>query len=173
MQQQAQEQGKEFTAEEKMAILSQMMPPSVDQLIRQLEDLVRTALDAEHAEVKKPIPFAKIMQDLALIKRALDIISDDQETVTVLLNHLKANYPELRDASQETKEQEKQLHKLKGLQDVCESARDRLHEQLTSNPQTERALKEMVEESTASPKRKVTRRKNKFRSMGGEKWIKS
>lgn len=164
---------RELTQEEKMALLDSLRTPSVDQLIQKLEELVRMALEAEHMEPRKNIPFVEIMQDLALVKKALDAISADQENINVLVKYMKEHYPPQQEIKKDDKQEHRQMEKLKELTEICEAARDRLHAELTANPQTEERVKEIVEESSATPKRKTTRRKRKFRSMGGEEWIKS
>ena len=162
-----------FTQEEKMAILDQWSTPPIDRIIKQLEELVRIALEAEKHEVTRPIPFVEIMKDLALIRKAVDTISADQESLDELLKQLRQTNPNVVPTITHTKAELQQIEKLKELQSMCEAARERLHEQLVQHPEAEQAMKEAVEESS-SPKKKAKQRQKKFRAMGGDKkWIKS
>ena len=153
----------------------ELQPPPLPQLINQLEDLVRMALEAEQNKEIPSVSYIAIMKDLVVIQKALDVISKDQEEIDAFLKVAKDRYGPLpEEVTAQKPEEAKVLKKLQDLQTLCEGARERLHAEISKNPEAERALREKVEDEMSSKKRKTTRRKRKFRSMGGDEgWIKT
>lgn len=155
--------------------LQNIIPPSTEQLLVQLEEVVRMALDAEHQELKPGISFPEVMKNLMLIQQAIETIAKDQISLDSFLSLLKERYGPLPKDSAVQKEEARVLERLKNLQTICEAARERLHGELSKNPQVEKEMRDMLEEPSQIAKRKVVRRKRKFRSMGGDggSWLKT
>ena len=145
-------------------------------LLRQLEDTIRMVLDAEKQELKPNVPFAEVMKDLSLIQQAITAMAKEQEEIAVFLETVKQRVEPQPEIEAALHQEDRPIYdKLKQLETVCEGARERIHEQIAQNPKAAKEAKEMIEELNASSKRKSTKRKRKFRSMGNEQggWLKS
>jgi hypothetical protein len=142
---------------------------TVGELVDRLEELVKYTLECEQKKMRDDVSFVDIYRQLLEIRGAISVLTKEQEDllhqVTVAAALPESDIPF-------TEEDRKVLSKIKHLQDICETARERLHTAIQKNPETERELQEQILESMTPPSKKKTRRKGKFRPLGGkEGWI--
>lgn len=167
---------KEEKKEQTGPIPEPIVPDSMKQLVSLLEETVRMVVDVEKYELKPGVSFPEVMKDLQLIQKAVAAMAEDQQELSEYLESLKGMYGPIPPTEQILgKEDLAVLEKLKKLETICEGARERIHDEMLKNPQAVERTKEMIEESSSSPKRKSIKRKRKFRSMGGEQggWVKT
>ena len=157
-------------------IEEKIVPDSMKSLVDQLEETIRMTVDAEKCEIKPGFSFAETMKDLTLIKQAVEAMAAEEQDLLETIHSVQERYGSITGAEMlANKEDLAVLEKLKKLETICEQARTRIHDEMMKNPKNQETVKELLEETEASSKRKMTRRKRKFRSMGGEAggWIKT
>ena len=141
----------------------------VSEIITQLEDLVKFALECEDKELQPDISFVEVHKKLMQIQDEILKFQDTYKQHLALFD-LK---PEDVQPTQEQidslePKQRKIFERMQSLQSTCEEARERLYE---SMQQDQRTLKEVKEELKGEEKQKI-RRKGKFKGMGGKKgWL--
>jgi hypothetical protein len=138
---------------------------SVTEIVNQLESLVRYALECEDRPLRDDVSFVDVYRQLIGVQKAINSLDKDQRELINLMSRMAGVSPE--ELSSVRPEDEKNIEKLKQLQKLCEDAQERLHASMTGQAETDRELKEQIEESTASDKKKAVRRKGKFKKMGG------
>jgi hypothetical protein len=143
-------------------------PMGLPELVERLEELVKFSLEFEQKPLKEGVSFVTVYKQLQDIRRAIEVLSKDQQFTLSLIEEASKDQKELPI----NKEGEKLLNKIGQLKETCEAARERAHAALQEQPGAEELLKEQVKEVTTSKKKKVARRKGKFRRVGGKKgWM--
>jgi hypothetical protein len=142
-------------------------PASIPEVVNRLEDLVKFALECEGKKLKEGVSFVEVFKQLEEVRTAIDLLNKDQQELLDLFSSVTGGKIEVNKADF-TDEQKKILEKLKHLQSVCEAAKQRMYTKVKSQPETEAIVKEKIEDSTASEKKKIMRRKEKFRPLGGK-----
>ncbi len=143
-------------------------PMGLPELVERLEELVKFSLEFEQKPLKEGVSFVTVYKQLQEIRKAIEVLSKDQQFTLSLIEEAGRDQEELPI----TKEGEKLLNKIGSLRETCEAARERAHVALQEQPGAEELLKEQVKDSTTSKKKKVVRRKGKFRRVGGKKgWM--
>lgn len=152
------------------ANLPQMVPFETGQmgvrdLVSRLEDLVTYALECENKPIRDDVSFTDVYKKLLEIRKAIDVLTKEQQDfIASVTGAIGTEAEEGLPISQRDKQL---LDKIRSLQEVCESAKDRIYTTLQQNPDAEREIKEKIRDTTGSAKKKIARRKGKFRAMGG------
>jgi NifB/MoaA-like Fe-S oxidoreductase len=142
----------------------------LEQIINQLEDLVKVATAAEKNEVEITISsfvdvHKKLMDIYTLIENFREVYRNSLVPFGLTPEDMRISGEELTSLPSRERKMIEKLHK---LQSTCEDAKERIHESLQKNHV---AAKQVKEELKGSERQKV-RRKGKFKGMGGKKgWM--
>lgn len=142
----------------------------LEQIINQLEDLVKVATAAEKNEVEITISsfvdvHKKLMEIYKLIENFREAYKSSLAPFGLTLEDMRITKEELTTLAPRDRKMIEKLHK---LQTTCEDAKERIHESLQKNLV---ATKQVKEELRGNEREKV-RRKGKFKGMGGKKgWM--
>lgn len=142
------------------------------EMVSQLEELVRLALECENKELRDGVSFADVYNRLIGIRKSLDFLAADQEKLLSFLRKVDAKRaarssqgPEGPEEGLEPKDNPL-LEKLKQLKASCEQARERVHASLSQHPGAAEEIKEKIASASFSKKKKIIHRKGKFRQIG-------
>jgi hypothetical protein len=142
-------------------------PASIPEVVNRLEDLVKFALECEGKKLKEGVSFVEVFKQLEEVRRAIDLLNKDQQELLSLFASVTGGKIDVNKVPF-TDDEKKILEKLNHLQGVCEAAKERMYTTVKGHPESEAAVKEKLEESTSSEKKKILRRKEKFRPLGGK-----
>jgi len=144
-------------------------PMALPDLVDRLEELVKFSLENESKPLKEDVSFVDVYKQLMEIRRAIEILTEDQQSALSLFEGVGSGSPE---EAPMNKQDKKLFNKIEHLKQTCEAARERAHIALQEEPEAEENLKEKIKQSTTSKKKKTARRKGKFRRVGGKKgWM--
>jgi len=144
-------------------------PMGLSELVNRLEELVKFSLECEQKPLKEEISFVDVYKQLMEIRKAIEILTKDQQFTLSLIEEAGE---EQKEEAPINKEGKRLLNKIGHLKETCESARERAHAALQEQPEAQELLKEQIKQSTTSKKKKAARRKGKFRRVGGKKgWM--
>jgi len=146
------------------------VPMALPELVSHLEDLVKFALECEDKKLKNPDSFVNIYQQLLDIRKAIQVLTQDQRATLALIENVVQEsgeeFPPL------SKEDQKIFNKIQHLKEICEAAKERIHTSIQAQPEAEEIIKEELRSATGTKKKKKIHRKGKFRRVGGKKgWL--
>lgn len=143
-------------------------PISMAGLVSQLEDLVRLALECEKKDLAPDFSFVEVNKQLVKLREAIEILHQSYIQTLNSFSLTEEDVSKFRKNIEETKGPEKKLFDtLNHLQGVCEEARAKLYVSLQENREQVRDM-----EAELLDKNKKSRRKGKFKSIGGKKgWM--
>jgi hypothetical protein len=162
-------QAPEKGSEEKAGPTAPLEALSVREIVDQLESLVRYSLECENRPLREDVSFIEVYQQLLDIQKAITVLDKDQKDLIAKMSMASDILPENKPTV--SPEDQKSLEKLKQLEQLCEEARGRLHASLPG--QSTRKIREEIEETGISAKKKALRRKGKFKTVGGSGWVRS
>ena len=142
----------------------------LSEIITQLEDLAKLALDAEqHQEDIDLGSFVDVHKKLMAVQK---MIKEFQGSFAKSIEGLGLSPEDMKPTDAELKtlgsRERKLIEKLGSLQDVCEHARERVHESMQQNPEAVKDVKKELKDS----KETTTRRKSRLKGAGGKKgWL--
>jgi hypothetical protein len=155
--------------------VNEMTPPkviSVTEIVGQLEELVRYALECENKPLKDNVSFIEVYRQLVEVQKAINLLDRDQKELINLMAQV-AGVPK-SDLATTNPEDIKNIEKLKMLEKMCGDAQERIHDSMSGQREASLEIKEKIEESTTSQKKKAIHRKGKFKKMGGSGgWVRS
>jgi hypothetical protein len=159
----------------------QGMPPlrsipegaSVPEVVERLEDLVKFALECEGKKVRPDVSFVEVYKQLEEVKRAVDALDRDQKELIDLIEKTTGESIDAKSPRLSEKDR-KVLERLQRLQKLCEDAKERTYTKMKARPEVEAAVDREIQEAMTPQKKKVSRRKDKFRPLGGkEGWVRT
>jgi len=142
----------------------------INDIILQLEDLVKLALEAEeHPENLAISSFVdvhkKLMKIHALVNEFRSSYAKSLEMVGLRPEDMKPDGDEVQELGPKEKIV---LEKLNSLRATCEEAKSRMHETLQQNEPTVREVKEELK----GKERQTIRRKSRLKGAGGKRgWM--
>lgn len=138
-------------------------------IVRQLEDLVKLALECEEKDLSPNISFVDVHKKLLQIRRQVDQFKQNFQDHLALLNLRPEDIKAKPEDIQNLGPKEQQIfEKLQSLQTTCEEARDRIKESLNADQAALLQIKEELKDKSSQK----TRRKGKFKGIGGKQgWI--
>ena len=137
-------------------------------LVGQLEDLVKLALECEKKELSPNFSFVEVNKQLMQLKEVIEMLHQSYIQTLNSLSLTEDDVKKFRKNIEEMKGPEKKLFDtLNHLQTVCEDARSKLYTSLQENREQVRDM-----EADLLGKNKKSRRKGRFKSVGGKKgWM--
>ncbi len=150
------------------------LPIGLEDMVNRLEDLVNFTLECEKKPLKEGISFVEVFSQLSQIRTAVTALSQEQQKLLAVLSATAQAIPGGLGPSLLTPPPEaaKVFETIKHLQEVCESAKDRIHSELSGRPEVAEEVMKKAKETEESVKKKKIRRKSKFKAIGGkEGWI--
>ena len=146
---------------------------SVPEVVERLEDLVKFALECEGKKVRPDVSFVEVYKQLEEVKRAVDALDRDQKELIELIEKTTGESIDSK-SSRLSNEDKKVLERLQRLQKLCEEAKERAYTKMKARPEVEAAVDQEIKQAMAPEKKKVSRRKDKFRPLGGkEGWVRT
>jgi hypothetical protein len=146
---------------------------SIPEIVDRLEDLVNFAIECEGKSMREDLSFVEVYKRLQEVRKAIDFLNKDQNDLLALLTNLGGTPPDPRTAEL-SPEDKKLIDKLSHLKLVCEAAKERIHSRTQVSPEVAKIVEEKIEQAVVSEKKKISRRKGKFRPMGGkEGWVRT
>ena len=144
--------------------------PFLPELVLRLEEMVKFSLECEGKPLKDDVSFVNVYKQLMEIRKAIEILTKEQQATLSLIE--QSVDMEKAKPAQTDKNTRKMMEKIHHLKQVCDSAKERIHESIREHPSEEAELKEKLRHATSSNQKKVLRRKGKFRKVGGKKgWM--
>ena len=142
-------------------------------LFERLEDLVKFALECEGNKVRPDVSFVEVYKQLEEVKRAVDSLDRDQKELIELIEKTTGETIDAKNPRLSEKDR-KILERLQRLQKVCEEAKERAYTKMKARPEVEAVVDREIKEAMTPQKKKVSRRKDKFRPLGGkEGWVRT
>lgn len=146
---------------------------SIPEVVERLEDLVRFALECEGKKLRPDVSFVDVYKQLEEVKRAVDALDRDQKDLIELIEKTTGESIDAK-SSRLSEEDKKVLERLQHLQKLCEEAKDRAYTKMKARPEVEAAVDKEIKEAATPQKKRASRRKDKFRPLGGkEGWVRT
>jgi hypothetical protein len=147
--------------------------PTVPEVVNRLEELVQFALECEGRELREGVSFVDIFKQLEEVRHAVEYLNQDQKELLSLFSMATGEKIDMEKVAL-SDEDKKIVGKLRHLQSVCEAAKQRMYVTTKTAPEAEVALQEKIADATTPEAKKIARRKEKFRPLGGkEGWLRT
>jgi seryl-tRNA synthetase len=169
------------SSQNEAVVSSKKMPPlrsvpegaSVPEVVERLEDLVKFAIECEGKKIRPDTSFVDVYKQLEEVKRAVDALDHDQKELIELIEKTTGESVDAK-SPRLSEEDKKILGRLQHLQKLCEEAKERAYTKMKARPEVEAVVDQEIREATVPSKKKASRRKDKFRPLGGkEGWVRS
>ncbi len=142
--------------------------PVLQNIVRQLEDLVHILVTCEKKELAEGVSFEMVNKQLAQIRQDLDRLHEMYLETLRLLSLKESDIQEQLKTLPEHKEERRLFETLERLKKTAEEGRERAFRAMQGNTAATKQAKEFF----LDEKRKKRYRKGKFKSVGGkEGWI--
>ena len=141
----------------------------LSQLLQRLQDLVKSALDAEKKELISSSSFLKVHQELLNIRKNMELF---QENYKKSLSQLGLTPEDLKPTPEEIEKlnpKDKKLwEQLEFLRVTCEEAKERAYKSMKEDKTTLQTVTEELKDRGS----KKSHRRSKFKGAGGKKgWL--
>jgi hypothetical protein len=145
-------------------------PLDIPKVVRSLDDLVKLALECEKKPLVDPSAFGDILQKLAVIKQAVDVIHEAYLKTLEKMGISRQDVERFRSDMSHMGEPEKAMFlKLGALRAQCEEARTRIYESLQASRTTLKKLEKDMKKEKEGTQKKGRHKKQKGRSQ----WMKT
>ncbi len=149
------------------------LPMTPEEIVSKLDELVKFALECEKQEIAQGISFTEVFKELQEVQKSVHLLSEFQKETMKALTEIaqQEGYTILPEEEALSVEDKKIISHLKSLTTVCEAARDRIHTEMSQNPDVQNEVTKSLKDVNSSDEKKQRRRKNKFRSLGQDGWM--